>query len=43
VDEGKLKPAIGRTFSLDEGPQAVAHVATGHGQGKTVISIAAEG
>lgn len=43
VNEGKLRPAIGRTFSLDEGPQAVAHVATGHGQGKTVITMAAEG
>ena len=43
VEEGKLRPAIGRTFSLDEGPQAVAHVATGHSQGKTVISVASEG
>ncbi|MEX1295994.1 MAG: NAD(P)-dependent alcohol dehydrogenase [Candidatus Limnocylindrales bacterium] len=39
VEAGKLKPAIGRTFSLDEGPQAVAYVATGHGQGKTVITM----
>ena len=43
VEEGKLRPAIGRTFSLDDGPQAVANVATGHGQGKTVISIASDG
>ena len=39
VDEGKLKPAMDRTFSLDEGPQAVAHVASGHAQGKTAITI----
>lgn len=39
VDAGKVKPAIGRTFPLEEGPQAVAHVATGHGQGKTIITM----
>jgi NADPH:quinone reductase-like Zn-dependent oxidoreductase len=39
VDAGKLRPAIDRTYPLDETPQAVAHVATGHGQGKTVIDV----
>jgi len=39
VDDGKLKPAMDRTFSLDEGAQAVAHVASGHAQGKTAIAV----
>ncbi len=43
VDEGKIRPLMDQTFPLDEGVAAVAHVATGHGQGKTVISMATEG
>lgn len=39
VEEGTLKPVIDQRFSLDQGPQAFAHVAAGHAQGKTVVSI----
>lgn len=37
VEEGKVSPLMDQTFPLDEGPAAVAHVASGHAQGKTVI------
>ena len=39
VEEGKLKPVIDRVFPLDDGPAAVAHVASGHTQGKTIITM----
>ena len=39
VEEGKVKPLIDRVFALDDGPAAVAHVATGHAQGKTIIGM----
>jgi NADPH:quinone reductase-like Zn-dependent oxidoreductase len=39
VEEGKVKPLMDQTYPLDEGPAAVAHVATGHAQGKTVITM----
>jgi NADPH:quinone reductase-like Zn-dependent oxidoreductase len=39
VEEGKIKPVIDRVFSLDDGPAAVAHVATGHARGKTIITM----
>ncbi len=39
VERGELRPLIDQTSSLDHGPQAFAHVATGHAQGKTVVSI----
>jgi NADPH:quinone reductase-like Zn-dependent oxidoreductase len=40
AEGGKVKPLIDRVFTLDEGAAAVAHVATGHGRGKTVITMA---
>jgi NADPH:quinone reductase-like Zn-dependent oxidoreductase len=39
VEAGTLRPVIDRAFPLDRGPQAFAHVATGHSRGKTVVSI----
>ena len=39
VEEGKLRPLMDQVYPLDEGPAAVAHVATGHAQGKTVITM----
>ncbi len=39
AEEGKLTPVIDRVFPLDDGPAAVAHVAAGHAQGKTIISM----
>jgi NADPH:quinone reductase-like Zn-dependent oxidoreductase len=41
VDEGTLRPALDRTYAFEEGAQAIAHVATGHSQGKTVVTVAA--
>jgi NADPH:quinone reductase-like Zn-dependent oxidoreductase len=39
VEAGTLRPVIDRTFTLEQGPQAFAHVAAGHAQGKTIIAI----
>lgn len=39
VEAGTLIPVIDRTFPLEQGPQAFAHVAAGHAQGKTIITI----
>lgn len=39
VEEGKLRPLMDKTFPLDDGVAAVAHVATGHAQGKTAITM----
>jgi NADPH:quinone reductase-like Zn-dependent oxidoreductase len=39
VEAGTLRPVIDQAFPLEEGPQAFAHVAAGHAQGKTVITM----
>ncbi|ATG54487.1 NADPH:quinone oxidoreductase [Brachybacterium ginsengisoli] len=39
VDDGTLRPVIGRTFSFDETPQALASMARGGSRGKTVITV----
>jgi NADPH:quinone reductase-like Zn-dependent oxidoreductase len=39
VEDGKLSPLMDQSFPLDEGADAVAHVATGHAQGKTTITM----
>ncbi len=39
VEAGELTPVIGRTYPLDETPQAMDYVATGHARGKVVISV----
>ena len=41
AEEGKIRPVIDKIFPLDDGPAAVAHVAAGHSQGKTVITMEA--
>jgi NADPH:quinone reductase-like Zn-dependent oxidoreductase len=38
---GTLTPVIGQTFPLHETAQALAHIATGHALGKTVIEVQA--
>jgi NADPH:quinone reductase-like Zn-dependent oxidoreductase len=43
VEDGKVKPAIGHRFPLEEGPAAVAHVASRHAQGKTIITMGEPG
>ena len=39
VETGKLRPVIDRTVRLDGAPDAVGHVADGHAQGTTVITM----
>jgi len=39
VEAGKLRPVIDLASTLDEGPNAVGHVADGHAQGTTVITM----
>ncbi len=39
VEAGTLMPVIDQIFPLEQGPQAFAHVAAGHAQGKTVITL----
>ncbi|MET8777860.1 NAD(P)-dependent alcohol dehydrogenase [Nocardia sp. NPDC004654] len=43
VENGKLRPAIEREFPLREAPAAIAHVAEGHAQGKTVLIVSRTG
>jgi NADPH:quinone reductase-like Zn-dependent oxidoreductase len=37
IEAGKVRPAVGRRFPLDQAPEAIEHVAAGHAQGTTVI------
>jgi NADPH:quinone reductase-like Zn-dependent oxidoreductase len=39
LESGRVKPVIGRTYSLGETPQALADFAGGHARGKLVISV----
>ena len=39
AEEGKIKPVIDEVYPLDDGIAAVAHVAAGHTQGKTIIDM----
>ena len=39
VDQGAVRPIVGRTFRLAETADALAHVETGHGTGRTVVSM----
>jgi NADPH:quinone reductase-like Zn-dependent oxidoreductase len=40
VDEGKLAPVVERIYALDEAPEAIRHVETGHARGKVVVRVA---
>lgn len=40
LETGKIKPVIGRTYSLCETPKAIAYLMEGHSEGKTVITVA---
>jgi NADPH2:quinone reductase len=39
VAEGRLNPIVGRTFRLEEFPQALQFALSGQGLGKTVVEI----
>jgi NADPH:quinone reductase-like Zn-dependent oxidoreductase len=39
LESGDVRPVVGRTFSLDDIHAAFAHVESGHGRGKTVVSL----
>lgn len=40
VAEGRVRPLVDRTFSLDETKEAVHHVEDRHTRGKVVITVA---
>lgn len=39
IEAGKLRPAIDRTYPLEQVPQALGHVESGEARGKVVITI----
>lgn len=39
VGSGALRPVVGRTFDISETAAAVGHVETGHGIGRTVVTL----
>jgi NADPH:quinone reductase-like Zn-dependent oxidoreductase len=39
IEAGKVTPVVGRTYPLDEAPEAVRALVAGHGGGKLVITI----
>jgi len=41
IEAGKITPVMDRTYPLSETPQAIAHVADGHAQGKVAITVEA--
>jgi NADPH:quinone reductase-like Zn-dependent oxidoreductase len=41
IERGGMRPALERTFGLEEAAAAIDHVAGGHARGKVVVTIAA--
>ena len=39
LETGKVKPVIGRTYSLGQTPEALGYFGEGHSRGKVVISV----
>ena len=39
LENGKIVPAVERTYSLSETPQAISHVEQGHTRGKVVVTV----
>ncbi len=39
ADQGRLRPLLERTFSLDEAAKAIDHVAAGHARGKVALTL----
>lgn len=43
IEQGKVKPHIDRTYTLEHAAEAVSYVAEGHAQGKVIITIVPDG
>jgi NADPH:quinone reductase-like Zn-dependent oxidoreductase len=39
IEDGKIKPVIDRTFSLDDTPEAIRYIHQGHARGKVVVTV----
>jgi NADPH:quinone reductase-like Zn-dependent oxidoreductase len=39
IEAGKLRPVVGRTYRLDDTPEALRCVGEGHARGKVVITV----
>ena len=39
IEAGKIKPAIDRTYSLADVPEALRYLEAGHARGKVVITL----
>ncbi|GAA2848097.1 NAD(P)-dependent alcohol dehydrogenase [Streptosporangium fragile] len=39
IEAGQVTPVVGRTYPLDQAPDAVRHVGEGHARGKVVITV----
>lgn len=39
IETGKLVPIVDRTYSLDQGPTAIAYLEEGHARGKVVVVV----
>jgi NADPH:quinone reductase-like Zn-dependent oxidoreductase len=42
IEAGEISPVIERAYPLAEAAEAVRHIAEGHAQGKTVITMFSE-
>jgi NADPH:quinone reductase-like Zn-dependent oxidoreductase len=39
IETGDVRPVVGRTYELNEVPEAIRYVETGHARGKVVVTI----
>jgi NADPH:quinone reductase-like Zn-dependent oxidoreductase len=39
IEAGKIRPVVEKTYPLDQVPEAMTYLGTGHVQGKLVITI----
>jgi NADPH:quinone reductase-like Zn-dependent oxidoreductase len=39
VEAGKVTPVVGRTYPLNEAPEAIRYLETGHARGKVVVTV----
>ncbi|MFL6129218.1 MAG: NAD(P)-dependent alcohol dehydrogenase [Mycobacteriales bacterium] len=39
IEAGKVTPAVDRTYSLDQAPEAIRHLLAGHARGKLVLTV----